>query len=647
MKTITNIKPLLILALVVLLSSNQNIAQNVGIGAESFTPDPSAMLDVKSTDKGFLPPRMTTAERDAISEPAEGLMIYNSDLKCLQYNKGTTVFPNWICSEGTNESNPCGANSLTFTYNGQSVTYGIVPRFYGISVGTKCWLDRNLGASRVAESISDYLAYGDLFQWGRLADGHQLRTSSVTSGSCDAVNTDTPPHSSFIKCNSLAVGYSWRNPENDNLWQGVYGINNPCPMGWRLPTYAEFNAERLSWSQPPINSSNNANGAFNSPLKLPMAGSRHNEYGTLQNVGTIGFYWTSTTEKFKQSNYLQLTNESASHPPSYRGTGASVRCIKDHIQQGSINTLDCDIAINNGTLTESVIASGVSFDVPYSGGNEGLHYGQSIASTGVIGLTATLEAGIFANGGGTLTYNISGTPESSGTASFALNIGGQSCVLNITVMPFVCGTSVTFVYQGQSVTYGTIERNYGGTIGAKCWLDRNLGATQQATSSTDANAYGHLFQWGRSDDGHQNRTSSTSTELSDTDTPNHANFILTSLAPNDWRSDNNNGRWNATPIINNPCPGGWRVPTETEWTAERQAWISSNAAGAYDSPLKLTVGGSRNNASPGSLANVGTSGRYWSGTVSSTSSRALDFGSSATITTRNRALGYSVRCIKN
>jgi len=55
----TTIKTLRILALVVLLGSNQNIAQNVGIGAESFTPDPSAMLEVKSTNKGLLPPRMT------------------------------------------------------------------------------------------------------------------------------------------------------------------------------------------------------------------------------------------------------------------------------------------------------------------------------------------------------------------------------------------------------------------------------------------------------------------------------------------------------------------------------------------------------------------------------------------------------------
>jgi len=50
---------------------------NVGIGTSS--PDASALLDVSSTTQGFLPPRMTTSERDAISSPASGLMIWNTD----------------------------------------------------------------------------------------------------------------------------------------------------------------------------------------------------------------------------------------------------------------------------------------------------------------------------------------------------------------------------------------------------------------------------------------------------------------------------------------------------------------------------------------------------------------------------------------
>jgi len=84
MKKQTTIQSLLILALVVLLGSNQNIAQNVGIGSESFTPDASAVLELQSTQQGFLPPRLTLQQRNAISNPATGLMIFNSTSDCLE-----------------------------------------------------------------------------------------------------------------------------------------------------------------------------------------------------------------------------------------------------------------------------------------------------------------------------------------------------------------------------------------------------------------------------------------------------------------------------------------------------------------------------------------------------------------------------------
>ena len=48
----------------------------VGVNTEGSNPDPSAILDAKSTQKGFLPPRMTLAEMNAISGPAPGLMVY-------------------------------------------------------------------------------------------------------------------------------------------------------------------------------------------------------------------------------------------------------------------------------------------------------------------------------------------------------------------------------------------------------------------------------------------------------------------------------------------------------------------------------------------------------------------------------------------
>ena len=98
-------------------------------------------------------------------------------------------------------------------------------------------------------------------------------------------------------------------------------------------------------------------------------------------------------------------------------------------------TLDCASATITGTLQSGVAASGVSATVPYTGGNGSTHGGQIVASTGVLGLTAALAPGTFAVGAGSLTYTITGTPASAGTALFALDIGGGSCNLEITVDP--------------------------------------------------------------------------------------------------------------------------------------------------------------------------------------------------------------------
>jgi uncharacterized protein (TIGR02145 family) len=332
-------------------------------------------------------------------------------------------------------------------------------------------------------------------------------------------------------------------------------------------------------------------------------------------------------------------------------TGATWFEVCGAAPAGTIASLDCAGATNNGTLTESVAASGVNSVISYTGGNGFSHNGQTVTSTGVTGLTATLAAGTFANGSGTLTYTITGTPASSGTASFALIIGGQTCTLNTTVSPppFTCGTSVTFTYNGSLATYGTVERAYGGGVGTKCWFDRNLGATQVATSQTNSSSYGDLFQWGRGDDGHQIRTSGTTPTLSDSDAPSHGYFITNSAVPNDWRSPQNDNLWQDVSGTNNPCPSGWRLPTEAELNAERLSWGSNNAEGAFASPLKWTRTGRRDGGNS-SLISVNDYGNYWSSTVSGTSARGLYFGGGAndsSMFTTFRAGGFSVRCLKD
>jgi uncharacterized protein (TIGR02145 family) len=206
-----------------------------------------------------------------------------------------------------------------------------------------------------------------------------------------------------------------------------------------------------------------------------------------------------------------------------------------------------------------------------------------------------------------------------------------------------CGNNVSFTYNGSGVTYGTVSHN------GQCWLDRNLGASEVATSYNDSNAYGDLFQWGRLDDSHQIRTSGTTTNLSGSDNPGNSNFIYGMGSPYDWRSPQNDNLWQGVSGINNPCPSGWRIPTQTEWQTEISSWSSGDRAGAFASPLKLTAGGYRG-ALSGNLGGVGSAGRYWSSTVYtdaiSVYNPSFD-NSSAFMSGSWRAFGFSVRCVQN
>jgi hypothetical protein len=71
-----------------------NMFSQVGIG--TVTPDPSSVLDISSTTQGMLAPRMTTAQRTAITSPANGLMVYDTDIKALQYYDSSTSLWNKI-----------------------------------------------------------------------------------------------------------------------------------------------------------------------------------------------------------------------------------------------------------------------------------------------------------------------------------------------------------------------------------------------------------------------------------------------------------------------------------------------------------------------------------------------------------------------
>ena len=286
--------------LAVVLLTATTYAQ-VGINTEN--PDASAALDITSTTKGLLVSRMTAAQRDAITSPSQGLIIFCTN-----------------CASGEGEL------QIKLTSGWKNTIGGNVNDYQLVTSGTgKIWLDRNLGATQVATSSTDAASYGDLYQWGRNSDGHQIRGSSIAGG---------PVASGSEGSNFITSGGDWlsSSPQDDTRWNGsAKGTHDPCPSGFRVPTETELEAERNNggtgfWGTGSVQ--NNAAGAFASVLKLPLAGYRYPSNGTLSDVGSGGDYWSSTVSgTLALDLYINITN--ASMFPNNRANGVSVRCIKE------------------------------------------------------------------------------------------------------------------------------------------------------------------------------------------------------------------------------------------------------------------------------------------------------------------------------
>ncbi|SEM75554.1 major paralogous domain-containing protein/Por secretion system C-terminal sorting domain-containing protein [Chryseobacterium taichungense] len=271
----------------------------------------------------------------------------NNDL-VLVYSQNGAKVKRFSLNQSCNNTDP-GTNTgdlgcVTFTYNGQNVTYTTVRGADG-----KIWLQQNLGSSRVATSLDDTESYGDLFQWGRWDDGHQLRNSATVS----APSANSPDGLSGIISFILGSGSAswWATNATSDAWNAAaiseitsaVGVD-PCKavgQGWRLPTSTEWatlvGTEGIS----------NPTTAYASYLKLPAAGYRSNSSGGFTYVGARGYYWSSDTAN-SGGKYLyigsSIANAGSGGP---RGQGESIRCIKDF---SGLATSDIRLTVNSAEV---------------------------------------------------------------------------------------------------------------------------------------------------------------------------------------------------------------------------------------------------------------------------------------------------------
>jgi len=282
----------------------------VTIGAD-VEPQPFSVLELMGQYEtgvygGLRLPQLTTAQRNAItglSAPeAKGLTIFNITTNCIEFWNGTA----WksLCDSGTGGGTTPGSGD-------PGIWDGIECKAKISATEWKKFMCRNLGADLNADPItpSDNLN-GDYYQWGS-----KTPIATLT----EIFNTT----------------YPWTDPA------GWYGDNNhastdakeksffdPCPAGYRVPTYDEWNGVRNNNTRTWISAGDNSGYMVGNFLFLPVAGYRTPDNGALSSRGEWGFYWSSRVfDQIDIAYNFSFIFEQMTMNGSLRCAGYSIRCI--------------------------------------------------------------------------------------------------------------------------------------------------------------------------------------------------------------------------------------------------------------------------------------------------------------------------------
>jgi len=281
----------------------------VGVGTAS--PEASAILEATSTSKGFLPPRMTTVQRDAIISPVEGLVIYNTSNKALEVFTGTfwgSVTGEFICRNQFLDSEGNVYNT--------------------VKIGSQCWMAENLNI-------------------GTRINGNIDQSNNGTIEKYCSFNIET-------NCDVYGGLYQWNEIMQYSTTEGVQGI---CPTGWYLPTDAEWiTLTTYISSRPEYLCNSNANNiakalaattnwdadtntcavgnnlaANNASGFTALPGGYRGTSGNFINLSNGGYWWSSTeySSTYVWLRVLRYYNADVGLGRNTKEYGFSVRCVRD------------------------------------------------------------------------------------------------------------------------------------------------------------------------------------------------------------------------------------------------------------------------------------------------------------------------------
>ena len=301
---------------VLLILPALTFAQGVAINTDNSEADPSAMLDIKSSEKGLLVPRMTQPEIQAIANPANGLLVFStSDDKLYTFLSSVSEWKELAFGSGIiTPPFSCG-NSFTDTRDGKSYTT--------VQIGTQCWMAENLNIGVIVNGSSN-----------------QTNNSTIEKY-CYDNNT--------ANCDEYGGLYQWDEMMDYITTEGTQGI---CPVGWHLPTDAEWctlenyvdvgtvdcNATGLRGTDAGGNLKETGTahwftpntGATNSSGFTALASGYRDMDGSFYWLDYNAYYWASTENAANALRHsLGYSSTQVIRSDDAKATGLNVRCIKN------------------------------------------------------------------------------------------------------------------------------------------------------------------------------------------------------------------------------------------------------------------------------------------------------------------------------
>ena len=538
----------------------------------------------------------------------------------------------------------------------------------GVEIDGVVWAPVNCGYHK-----TDY-KYGKLYQWGRKygqgysgdiydINGNKVGTysdvsvPSIESGPVSLGKGQSKDNSNVFYTSDDSP-YDWLFSTDYNLWNtGTESIPvkteyDPCPEGWRVPTYAELSKLSSNRSSLTIDEnghigrwlSGSSPYSSNSPIVFfSAAGNRAFSGGSAYLRCYSGNYWTSGLYN-SHSYCLDIYGSKGGIYGGNRATGYSVRCVQDEGELIPVSS----VSINKSSLTMEIgetqtLSATIS---PSDANHKTAYWWSEDESVATVDKTGKVTA------------------VSSGVTTITAMAGMKQATCTVTVNAPVSN-------QKEYIDENGVNHGPGVEIDGVVWAPVNCGYHE-----TDY-PWGKLYQWGRKDgQGYSDEDETSAVIMSGPVSlytgqlkTNEAKFYKNNTSPYDWLSSSESNLWNlgteGNPIKTeyDPCPEGWRVPTYSElktlsvhssWgqneDGQNGLWFSGLAT-STDAGSKVffsAAGGIYYTA--GSSLYRDSDGSYWSSRPYGELSyelRVCNNPKNVGMGGYYRATGYSVRCVQD